>query len=142
MTLPPNTRMDRCSPSWMGAHLAGRMLIWLDRCSSGWTGACTYLPRKALQTPQPPGSLSPALNLNSAASPSSKSTLGPRLLSAVESTVVPPSPCMSYVPSNFYLALVPTAWAVPSQPCQGLITKSKPKHLPWTVGKQMRSWNY
>lgn len=41
-----------------------------------------------------------------------------------------------------HLALVLSAWAAPSWPCQGLIMKCSPKHLPGTVGKQVRSWNH
>lgn len=41
-----------------------------------------------------------------------------------------------------HLALVLFAWAALSWPCQGLIMKLRPKHLPGTAGKQVRSWNH
>lgn len=50
-------------------------------------------------------------------------------------------PAWPVASANFLLAL-PTAWAAPPQFCQGLIMRSRPKHSSWSVGKQMRSWNY
>ena len=50
-------------------------------------------------------------------------------------------PAWPVASASFLLAL-PTAWAAPPQFCQGLIMRSRPKHSSWSVGKQMRSWNY
>lgn len=44
-------------------------------------------------------------------------------------------------PANSYLALPPQSGQFHPGPAKVLMMKSRAKHLPWTVGKQMRSWN-
>lgn len=67
---------------------------------------------------------------------------GHEFLSSRELTEVLPSLCLPCAFYQFPLGSDPTVSAVLSRPCHGLIMKSRPKYLHWTVGKQMKSWNY
>lgn len=104
--------------------------------SSWHGGVLPRLPRIVLLLSQPPGTLSQLWGLSSAASTCSQSIWR----HGVDSSG----------PAFFLhgLWLLPaSSWLCP-QPgqlhpfCQGLIMRSRPKHSSWSVGKQMRSWNY